>query len=56
VIERSEAEVTVFCEFGECDITFEGAVDERADRGRLEEDVGRVVGVQVRVAHRLHME
>ena len=43
-------------ELGEADVTLVRALEERADRGGLEEDVVLALGVQLLLPHRLHVQ
>jgi hypothetical protein len=54
-VQRAEAEVALLSQLGEAEVAVVGAVEQRPDRRRLEEDVRLVSGVQIPPAHRLHV-
>ena len=55
-VQRAQAEVAVLGQLGEAEVAVVGAVEQRADRRGLEEDVRVALGVQVGPPHRLDVQ
>ena len=56
VVQRPQPQVAALGELGERDVTLVAALQQGADRRGLEEHVMLALGVQVGVAHRLHVQ